>query len=256
VEQNQPTLQPSKSSSGRFDLSTLAIIGALAVMVVTSLMNMWNINRVSQSLNQRVSKLEAIVGGPQRPEPDPKKVHQVRIDGAPAKGPNSAPVTIVEFSEFQCPFCLKVEPTIKRIQEVYSTQVRVVWKHMPLSIHRNALDAAVAAEAARRQDKFWEYHDRLFANQQKLDPENLQEYAKELQLDMARFDKDRLDPEIRKRIEADKAEAETIGVNATPTFFINGRYVRGAQPFETLAKVIDEELAKRNVPVPSRPSSN
>lgn len=256
-ELESPT-SSNAASPRRFDPFMLATLAALVVILTISLVNMWNLNRVARSLDERVSRLEAVVsGGPgQRQGPDPTRIHSIRTDGAPAKGPDSAPVTIAEFSEFQCPFCLKVDPTIKRIEEVYKGQVRIVWKHLPLSIHEHAMDAALAAEAARNQDKFWEYHDKLFANQDKLDIESLKRYARELGLDMARFEADRSNPESRKKVEADMAEARTLAVSSTPSFFINGRFVRGAQPFETFAKVIDEELRRLNLPVPQRSSSN
>jgi len=253
---DSPTPTPSTSSSmQKLDPLTLTTLAAVIVMLAISLMNMWNLNRVANALGERVTRLEEAVSG--APGPDPKRTYTVRIDGAPTKGAETAPVTIAEFSEFQCPFCLKVDPTIKRLADVYKGQVRIVWKHLPLSsIHQNALNAALAAEAARNQNKFWEYHDKLFANQKKLDVESLKQYASDLKLDMARFEKDRLDPEIRKKVEADVAEANALGVSSTPSFFINGRFVRGAQPFETFAKVIDEELTKRNLPVPPKPSTN
>ena len=131
-----------------------------------------------------------------------------------------------------------------------------MWKHLPLSIHEHAMSAALAAEAARNQEKFWEYHDKLFANQARLEMDDLKQYAKELRLDVTRLEKDMLDPDQKKKIEADMAEARAISVSVTPSFFINGRFVRGAQPFETFSKIIDEELTKLNLPVPSKPSSN
>jgi protein-disulfide isomerase len=235
---------------------TLATLAGVVAIMAVSLMNMWNLSRVAQSLGDRVSRLEARVGGGEPEGPDPTQVHTIRTDGAPSKGPATAPVTIAEFSEFQCPFCLKADPTVKRITEVYKDQVRIVWKHYPLSSHQNALDAALAAEAARNQNKFWEYHDRLFANQKRLDVESLRQYARELELDLDRFEKDRLHPDTRKKVEADVAEAEALRVSATPSFFINGRFLRGAQPFEALAKIIDEELTKRNLPVPPKTSAD
>ena len=131
-----------------------------------------------------------------------------------------------------------------------------MWKHLPLSIHENAMSAALAAEAARNQNKFWEYHDKLFANQARLGMDDLKQYAKELRLDVPRFEKDMLEPDTKKKVEADVAEARTLDVSVTPSTFINGRFVRGAQPFETFSKIIDEELTKLNLPVPSKPSSN
>lgn len=133
--------------------------------------------------------------------------------------------------------------------------MRFVWKHLPLPIHKNAVPAAYAAEAARKQGKFWEYHDRLFANQSKLDPPFLKQYAQELNLDVARFERDMADPEIKKLVDADMAEARRLGVTGTPGFFINGRFLRGAAPFETFAKSIDEELTRLNLPVPSKPAN-
>jgi protein-disulfide isomerase len=249
----------SKSTSTRsFDPLALATLAGVVVMLTISLVNMWNLNRVERTLGERVSKLEARAPSrPTQPEgPDPTRIYAIKIDGAPTKGPETAPVTIVEFSEFQCPFCLKVSPIVKKIEEVYKGQVRTVWKHLPLSIHQNAMDAALAAEAARNQGKFWEYHDKLFANQDRLEVESLKQYAHELQLDLARFEKDRLNLDNRKKVEADMAEARALGVSATPSFFINGRFIRGAQPFETLSKVIDEELTKLSLPIPPKTSSD
>jgi protein-disulfide isomerase len=259
MRQNDADIPASTSQSPRrSDTLALVTIAGVIIVLAVSFVNMWSLNRLARSLGERVSRLEGQIAGrpAQRQGPDPTRVYAIRVDGAPTKGPETAPVTIAEFSEFQCPFCRKVNPTVTRIEEVYKGQVRIVWKHLPLSIHQHAVDAALAAEAARNQNKFWEYHDKLFANQDKLDVESLKKYANELQLDMARFEKDRLNPDTRKKVEADMAEADALGVNMTPSFFINGRFIRGAQPFETLAKVIDEELTKRNLPIPPKSPSN
>jgi protein-disulfide isomerase len=177
------------------------------------------------------------------------KVYEIGVATAPAKGPATATVTIAEFSDFQCPFCLGVNSTLKQLEDTYKGRVRIVWKHLPLvGIHARAVSAAVAAEAARNQGKFWEYHDKLFANQKKFDPDDLKRYAQELGLDIARFEKDREDAELKAKVQADVAEATALGIKSTPTFFINGRLVRGAMPFETFSAIIDDELAKRNGP--------
>ena len=257
MTKNQGESPSSSSSTSRsfLDPVTLATLAGVVLIMAVSLMNMRNLNRVAQSLGDRVTRLEAQLS--REPEgPDPAAVHTIRTEGVPSKGPETAPVTIAEFSEFQCPFCLKADPTVKRIAEVYRDQVRIVWKHYPLTMHQNATVAALAAEAAGNQNKFWEYHDKLFANQKSLAVESLQQYARDLGLDMDRFEKDRLNPETRKRVEADMAEAEALRVSATPSFFINGRFLRGAQPFEALAKIIDEELTKRNLPVPPKTSAD
>jgi protein-disulfide isomerase len=234
----------------RFDSLGLATLVGVFVMLALSLWNVWNLNR----LGERVARVEAQFAGPTGP--DPSRIHTVRTDGAQAKGPDSAPITIVEFSDFQCPFCARVVPTLKQIEDTYKGSVRVVWKHLPLSIHKDALNAAVAAEAAGRQGKFWEFHDRLFANQDKLGPDDLQQHARELQLDMSRFGADVMNAAEKARIEADVEEADALGVMSTPSIFINGRFISGARPFETFAKIIDEELTRLNLPVPSRVSSD
>lgn len=109
----------------------------------------------------------------------------------------------------------------------------------------------MAAEAAGNQGKFWEYHDKLFANQSKLAPDNLKQYAKELGLDAARFEKDLADLGKKKRVDDDMAEARSLGVSGTPAFFINGRFINGAKPFQEFAKVINAELQRLNLPVPT-----
>ena len=127
---------------------------------------------------------------------------------------------------------------------------------MPLtSIHKNAMGAALASEAARSQGKFWEYHDKLFANQSKLEVADLKQYAKELGLDTARFEKDLVDLEKKKRVDDDMAEARAVGVTGTPGFFVNGRFLNGAKPFDEFARVIDAELTRLNLPIPPKPAS-
>jgi protein-disulfide isomerase len=134
--------------------------------------------------------------------------------------------------------------------------VRIVFKHLPLeNIHKFAMGAALASEAARSQGKFWEYHDKLFANQSKLDLNSLQQYARELGLDMARFEKDLVNLEFKKRVTDDMAESKTLGVTGTPGFFVNGHFLSGAKPFDEFAKVIDSELTKLNLPIPDKPAS-
>jgi protein-disulfide isomerase len=128
--------------------------------------------------------------------------------------------------------------------------VRIVWKHLPLDMHKNAMGAHLAAVAAEKQGKFWEFHDKLFANQQQLNLDAYKRYARELKLDVARFDKDLADLENKKKIDADKAEATALGITGTPGFFVNGRFLSGAKPFEEFAKAINAELGRLNLPVP------
>ncbi len=163
----------------------------------------------------------------------------------PVLGPASAPVTIVEFSDFQCPFCQRVAPTLKRVREAYGDRVRIVWKDFPLtSIHPQAFKAAEAAQCAREQGKFWEYHDRLFGNQQALQVESLKKYAADAGLDAAKFGSCLDTAKYAERVQAQMGVGAGLGVNSTPAVFINGRLLAGAQPYETFAAVIEEELQR------------
>ncbi|HYQ80717.1 MAG TPA: thioredoxin domain-containing protein, partial [Anaeromyxobacteraceae bacterium] len=162
----------------------------------------------------------------------------------PVRGNPRAPVTLVEFSDFQCPFCSRALPTLQQVQQTYGSQVRVVWKHQPLAMHPQAMPAALAAEAAREQGKFWEMHDKLFQNQQALDPQSLERYAKEVGLDLPRFRAAQQDPKLKARVEEDQALAARLGISGTPTFMVNGEKVVGALPFERFKEVIDAQLQK------------
>ncbi len=183
---------------------------------------------------------------PSRPSgpPAPLPVQNVAVGSAPVKGSPNAPVTIVEFSDFQCPFCSRAVPTLKQIETEYPGKVRVAFKNQPLPFHQHARLAAEAAMAANEQGKFWEYHDKLFANQQALDRSSLERYAQEVGLEMGRFraalDSNKFDAQIS----ADSAEGTRLGASGTPTFFINGRQLVGAQPFASFKQIIDEELVK------------
>jgi len=176
--------------------------------------------------------------------PDPSKEHSVDVASAPIRGEKDAKVTVVMFSDFQCPFCNRVNPTLTKLLESYPGKVRLAYKYLPLRIHPDAPGAAAAAEAAHRQGKFWEMYDKIFANQRDLKPETFKRYATELGLDVAQFQKDAADPAVKARIDADSKEADKLGVAGTPAFFINGRYLSGAQPYESFQKLVDEQLAK------------
>jgi protein-disulfide isomerase len=183
--------------------------------------------------------------GPAQPSPTPGVV-EVSPDDDPAIGPADAPVLIVEFSDFQCSFCGRfARETLGQILDSYGDRVRFVFRSFPLlSIHPQAQKAAEAAQCANDQGKFWEYHDLLFQNQQALDEESLKGYARQLDLDMAAFT-DCLDTERHfTEVQHDLTDGQSYGVTGTPTFFINGRLLRGAQPFSAFQAVIDEELGR------------
>jgi len=161
----------------------------------------------------------------------------------PSLGPADAPVTLIEFSDFQCPFCARAAPVLKTLKEHYPTQLRVVYKHLPLeSIHPRARAAAEAAVCAEEQGKFWEFHDRLFANAGTLSEEDLRGHAQAIGLDVAAFETCRTAPNRGAKIEADMAEAKAAGVTGTPAFVLNGVLLRGLQPPDVLIARIDEEL--------------
>ena len=161
----------------------------------------------------------------------------------PASGPAGAPVEIVMYSDFQCPFCARVTGTIDRLKQTYAGKIRVVFRDFPLSsIHPQAAQAAVAARCAHEQGRFWDYHDRLFAHQRELTPARLEEYAANLGLDQERFAACRANDRTLAIVNENLASGERLGITGTPAFFINGRFLNGAQPDEVFQRVIDEEL--------------
>jgi protein-disulfide isomerase len=178
------------------------------------------------------------------PEAD-TKVYEVAAGDSASKGPKGAPLQVIIFSDFQCPFCSRVEPTLAQMEKEYAGKVRFVWKNYPLPFHNNAEPAAEAAMAAHAQGKFWQMHDKLFQNQQALDRASLDKHAQDLGLNMAKFKADLDASKYKQVIEAEMKEGQAIGVNGTPAVFINGRKISGAYPFETFKKIADEELAKK-----------
>jgi protein-disulfide isomerase len=180
----------------------------------------------------------------QREQAPSKPVYVEIPANAPTKGPKDAKVTIVAFSDFECPFCARVNPTLDQILDTYGKDVRIVFRHLPLSFHRNAGPAAEAAMAAHEQGKFWEMHDKLFANQRQLTRENYEKWAQEIGLDMKKFRAALDTGKFKAYVDNDAQDANKVGARGTPAFFINGRLVSGAQPFESFKSVIDEELKR------------
>jgi protein-disulfide isomerase len=161
------------------------------------------------------------------------------------RGNASAPVTIVEFSDFQCPFCARVNPTLDRVRQTYGDRVRIIFKDYPLANHPQAPKAAEAARCAGEQKKFWEMHDAMFANQRALEVPSLKQTARAIGLDGAAFDQCLDSSKHQAAVQANTELGEKMGVNSTPTLYINGRAVIGAMPFEAFKQIIDEELAKK-----------
>jgi protein-disulfide isomerase len=164
----------------------------------------------------------------------------IELGNAPVRGNPDAKVTIVEFSDFQCPFCRRSQDTIKQVEQKYSGKVKVVFKDFPLSFHERAMPAAEAARCAGDQGKYWEFHDKLFSGG--LTDEDFKKYAKELGLDTKAFDSCLSANKFRTEIAADMSQGQALGVSGTPAFFINGRFLSGAQPLDAFSSIIDEEL--------------
>jgi protein-disulfide isomerase len=177
-----------------------------------------------------------------RPTPDPDDELFVPVGDSPVMGDEDALVTWVMFSEFQCPFCNRIKPTIDQLMEEYGDQLRLVFKHNPLPFHDRAEPAAKASIAAHKQGKFWEYHDILFENQRSLTDENLLKWAEELGLDMEQFEEDMNSEETAQQIEEDQQLARRVKARGTPHSFVNGMRVRGAQPAPAFKRVIDAQI--------------
>jgi protein-disulfide isomerase len=163
-------------------------------------------------------------------------------DPGMVKGPATAPVTIVEFSDYQCPYCKSVQPALAKILAEYDGRVRLIFKDFPLAIHDRARPAHQAARCAAASGKFWPYHDRLFAAQPQFDRERLITYAVEVGIDSETFAHCFDEARFAAAVERDVAEARAHGIRQTPTFLINDRPLVGAQPVETFRALIDEAL--------------
>ncbi|MDJ0847484.1 MAG: thioredoxin domain-containing protein [Myxococcota bacterium] len=237
-------------SSGPAIIIAALILGASlvasALLVQTSLDNATaELAKVVVAIEEAPARPSAPAAAPSRPaRPDPNRRYSINVKGSPIKGSADAKIKVVEFSDFQCPFCARVGPTLEKIAKEYPDDVQIAFKHLPLSIHPKAPAAHAAAEAAHKQGRFWEMHDKIFANQRSMSPAAYEQYAKEIGLDVGRFKKDVASTDVKKRVDGDAAEAARLGVTGTPAFFINGRYLSGAQPFESFKRIIDQELEK------------
>jgi protein-disulfide isomerase len=169
----------------------------------------------------------------------------VKAGNSPAKGPANAPIEVIEFADFECPYCLAAAPTVKRVLDTYGDRIRFVFRNFPLQTHPRARPAAEAAQCANEQGKFWPYHDRLFEDPKKLGDPDLKQTAVDLGLDAAKFNACFDSHKYQSVVDSDAQAGSEAGVSGTPAFFINGRLLTGAQPFENFKRVIDEELAAK-----------
>jgi len=171
----------------------------------------------------------------------------VETAGFPAKGPAAAPVTIVEFSDFECPFCGALFPTLKQVEAKYGDKLRIVFRQFPLTnAHPHAQKAAEASLCANEQQKFWELHDAMFQDNKNLEVDALKQKASALKLDRTAFDACLDSAKYADAVKKDQFAGARLGVSGTPAMFINGRFFGGVLPLENLVKIIDEELQKKN----------
>jgi protein-disulfide isomerase len=197
-----------------------------------------------EALDKAVAQVKAAPAAA-RPQIDPNKVYAIPVGSSPAEGAKDAKVTIVEFSDYQCPFCSQAEPLLDQVLQAYPKDVQRVYKQFPLtSIHPNAMPASKAALAAGKQGKFWEMHAKLFANSRELTPDNFKKWAGELKLDVPRFEKDMNSPEVQAQIDKEMQEARAADVTGTPTIFVNGKRLQ-QRSFEGFKAAIDAALQQQ-----------
>lgn len=177
----------------------------------------------------------------------PKMTAKVEAGNSPSTGNDKAPVTMIEFSDFQCPFCTRAAETVNEIKKKYGSKVNIVFKHFPLPMHKDARPAAEASMCVNEQDKakFWKFHDLAFKNQDKLDTAGLEKIAKDVGADVNKFKECMTSKKYAQAVQQDMEYGEKLGVRSTPTFFINGQLISGAVPIEQFSEVIDEELAAK-----------
>jgi len=213
------------------------------------------INGQQLSGAQTAENLESAIAGrsPARANDNAAAIARLNLSQSPVRGPADAPVTIVEFSDFQCPFCARAVSTLVELRKQYAGQIKWVFKNYPLTFHPDSQLAHRAALAAGQQGKFWEMHDLVFSTQNALKRNDLMEKAQTLNLDMVKFAADLESKEIANQIEADQKEGDSLHVNGTPTFYIDGKEYTGALPLETFKAAIDRELAANHVAVPIIP---
>jgi protein-disulfide isomerase len=236
----------------KFSSRAFALVATFGLVACQPAVDTAEIEKQLKDIQDKVTSIEKKIdsmptraaAGPARE--DPNKVYTIPIGNAPIKGNPKASVTIVEYSDFQCPFCARVQPLLTQVLEKYPDDVRLVFKHFPLSFHKAARPAAIASQAAQEQGKFWEMHDLLFEVGNKLDAAKMDEYAAQAGLDVEKFNADykAKQAEYGKAVAADMALGQKVAVRGTPTLFINGKKVQ-QRSLEGMSAMIDSELEKK-----------
>ena len=236
-----PVQSPAASSTTSDADAVLAALAELGHRLAETEDNLYQVTEELRRLETRLDERKE----PARPaRPDPARVYKVELGDAHARGNAKALVTIVQWSDYQCPYCKRAESTLVTLRATYGKNLRIVMKHNPLTFHNQAMPAALAAEAAGQQGKFWKMHDKLFNNSKNLTEANFIKWARQLALNTKQFKRDMRSDKIRARVQDMQAQGTTLGVRGTPAFFINGRFLSGAQPATAFEVVINEELEK------------
>jgi protein-disulfide isomerase len=194
-----------------------------------------------EGLDKTVQQIKAAPAPAQRPQLDPNKVYTIPTGGSPVRGAKDAKVTIVEFADYQCPFCAQAAPLFEQVLKEYPKDVNYVYKQFPLpaTMHPNAMPASKAVVAAGKQGKVWEMHDLVFQNSRELGADKLKEYAGRVGVDVARWEKDMNSPEVQQQIDREMAEGRAADVTGTPTIFVNGKRLQN-RSIEGFRQMIDE----------------
>ncbi|SME87886.1 DsbA family protein [Pseudobacteriovorax antillogorgiicola] len=209
---------------------------------------------IEQIVQDAIRTKKLVVSYPKPEEPvykltvtsrDPVKYGPKPSDTKPMGCKDDCAITVIEYSEFQCPFCEKVLPTVRQLMTEYKGKVRWIVRDFPLGFHKRARPAAMAAHCAKDQNKYWEMYEELFKNQRKLEDDDLKKYAKNIGLDMGKFEKCYSSQEKMADVEANYRMGEELGVTGTPAFFVNGRRLSGALPYREFKRIFEEELAKK-----------
>ncbi len=247
-------------TTGKSGFAAAAILAVLGTAGVARASELSEIRDTQKQILQRLDAQDKVLkdiqqrltagGGGRQPE-DPNKVYTINLGKSPIRGPKNAPVTIVEFSDFQCPFCRQAAPVVEEVMKAYPKDVRFVYKQMPLTqIHPQALPASKANLAAGKQGKFWEMFDELMNVGRPNEPAalsdaDLRKAAEKIGLDVKQFEADLASPEIQKAVDEDLEVARSNDVRGTPTFFVNGRKLQN-RSVEGFKALIDEELKKKS----------
>lgn len=241
VEIEPPTQQEDTVTFKRSHFYAVLVVLAFAAGILVGYVA-WG-TEIGQSAQTANQPNAPVAGAPVTEEPQYIR-YDIPTQGAYALGPRDAPITIVEFSDFQCPYCRRWhEQVYEPLLAAYPGKIRMVYRHLPLtSIHPDAFPAAEASMCAGEQDAFWQFHEKLFSSES-LGSEVYNRYARELSLDMTAFEACMTEHKYREAVQKDTDFAIDLGIRSTPTFFINGLAIVGAQPLEVFKQVIDKELA-------------